>query len=81
MSKPTSRRTFLGAAVAGTAGDAVLEGITLTHNRVKFGWMGQQAVDVLQQRCLSPKPTEPRIIRIESEFVIGHSTAPPAARA
>ncbi|MHC4717461.1 MAG: GntR family transcriptional regulator, partial [Planctomycetota bacterium] len=69
-------------SVIGLAGtdEVTDDGRLLTLCRVDFRGMGRKAMEVLDERCRSPRPTEPNIVRIGFEFHPGHTVGPPPRR-
>ncbi|MBI3830282.1 MAG: GntR family transcriptional regulator [Planctomycetes bacterium] len=66
------------AAVAG-AGDPQIGPLTCTYNRVRFVEMGERAVKLLGERCRNGKPAEALTSTVDSDFVLGNTSAAPTA--
>lgn len=58
-------------AVAGTRRENIMPGHIIAHHEVRFHEMGARAVECLQQRCQSLRPTRRTFDRIGADFCAG----------
>ena len=66
-------------AVAGTLGENVMPSHVVAQNAVRFREMGSRAVECLEQRCNSLRPTRRTVERIGADFAAGDTLGPPRA--